>query len=72
MALAARPALSDEQRAMVTGLVTSGAGVEIVVGAAGTGKTFALDAARAAWQASGITVIGAALSARAAAELQAG
>ncbi len=72
MALAARPALSDEQRAMVTRLVTSGAGVEIVVGAAGTGKTFALDAARAAWQASGVTVIGAALSARAAAELQSG
>jgi len=71
-ALAARPSLSDEQRLMVTRLVTSGAGVDVVVGAAGTGKTFGLDAARAAWQACGMTVIGAALSARAAAELQAG
>ena len=71
-ALAARPSLSDEQQQMVTRLVTSGAGVDVVVGAAGTGKTFGLDAARAAWQACGLTVIGAALSARAAAELQAG
>ena len=32
---------------MVRRLTTSGAGVEVVVGRAGTGKTFALDAARA-------------------------
>lgn len=71
-ALAARPSLSEEQRQIVTRLVTSGAGVDVVIGAAGTGKTFALDGARAAWQACGMTVIGAALSARAAAQLQAG
>ena len=71
-ALAARPSLSDEQTEMVTRLVTSGAGVDVVVGAAGTGKTFGLDGARAVWQACGMTVIGAALSARAAAQLQAG
>ena len=70
-ALEERPTLSDEQAAMIGQLVTSGAGVEIVVGRAGTGKTFALDAARAAWQASGYRVVGAALAARAAAGLQA-
>jgi conjugative relaxase-like TrwC/TraI family protein len=71
-ALAARPTLSDEQRHMVSTLVTSGAGVQIVIGRAGAGKTFGLDAAREAWQASGHRVVGAALAARAAAELQAG
>lgn len=71
-ALSARPSLSDEQRVMVERLVTSGAGVEVVVGAAGTGKTTALDAARAAWEAAGVVVVGAALSARAASELSAG
>lgn len=35
---------------MVRRLTTSGAGVEVVVGRAGTGKTFALDAARQIWQ----------------------
>ncbi len=71
-ALAARPSLSEEQQQMVTSLTTSGAAVEVVVGRAGAGKTFALDAARHAWQTSGHHVIGAALAARAAAELQAG
>ena len=70
--IACRPMLSDEQKAMVAKLLSSGAGVEIVVGRAGSGKTFALDAARAAWQSGGYHVIGAALAARAAAELQAG
>lgn len=71
-AFAKRPTLADEQRAMVRRLATSGAGVDVVVGKAGAGKTFALDAARDAWQSSGFTVIGAALAARAALELQAG
>jgi conjugative relaxase-like TrwC/TraI family protein len=70
-ALAERPTLSAEQVAMVTRLVNSGAGIDVVIGRAGTGKTFALDAARAAWTAAGHPVIGAALAARAAAELQA-
>ena len=70
-ALEGRPTLSREQAAMIEQIVGSGAGVEIVVGRAGTGKTYALDAARAAWQASGYQVIGAALAARAAAGLQA-
>jgi len=71
-ALAARPSLSDEQRSMVSTLTTSPAGVMVVVGHAGAGKTFALDTARSAWEAAGRTVIGTALAARAAAELQAG
>ncbi len=70
--LRARPSVSPEQAAMVRALTTSGAGVDVVVGAAGTGKTFALDAARAAWQASGHRVIGAALAARAAHQLESG
>ncbi len=71
-AIAERPSLSDEQEAMVRSLTGSGAGVEVVVGRAGSGKTFALDAARQAWTDAGNHVIGAALAARAAAELQAG
>lgn len=70
--LAERPTLTAEQKAMVTSLTTSGAGVEIVVGRGGAGKTYALDASRAAWQAAGHQVIGAALAARAAAELESG
>jgi conjugative relaxase-like TrwC/TraI family protein len=68
----ARPTLSDEQRHMVTALVTSGAPTQVVVGRAGAGKTYALDGARAAWELAGHRVIGTALAARAAAELQAG
>jgi Ti-type conjugative transfer relaxase TraA len=70
--LAERPSLSAEQRDMVARLTRSGAGIDVVVGRAGAGKTYALDAARAAWQAGGHPVIGAALAARAAAELQSG
>jgi conjugative relaxase-like TrwC/TraI family protein len=71
-AIEARATLAGEQKAMVERLCASGAGVEVVVGVAGAGKTFALDASRAAWEASGIPVLGVALSARAAKELSAG
>lgn len=71
-AVAARPALNNEQADMVAAVCGSGNGVEVVVGAAGTGKTFALDAARDAWQRSGHRVIGCALAARAARELETG
>jgi conjugative relaxase-like TrwC/TraI family protein len=76
MALAAsleqRPSVSAEQAAVVAEMCTSGRGVEVLVAAAGTGKTFALDAARDAWQRSGHRVIGCALSAAAAQEMQGG
>lgn len=71
-AIARRPTLYDDQQAMVTRLTTSGLGVEVVVGKAGAGKTFALDAAREAWELSGQPVIGCSLAARAAQELQSG
>jgi len=71
-ALARRETLSAEQQAMVRRLATSGAGIDLVAGHAGTGKTYALDAARDAWQASGIHVIGAGPSAVAAQELSNG
>lgn len=63
---AQRPQLSAEQEAMVDRLLTSGAGVDVVVGKAGTGKTTALAAARDGWEAVGIPVLGAAVAARAA------
>lgn len=71
-AIAARPTLSDEQQTMVRRICGSGDGVEVVPGVAGSGKTHALAAAHDAWRASGRTVIGAALSAQAARQLQAG
>jgi Ti-type conjugative transfer relaxase TraA len=71
-AMTGRRSLSREQRRMVEDLTCSGRGVEVVVGKAGTGKTFALDAARDVWESSGVKVIGCALSARAAKELEAG
>ncbi len=66
-----RPTLAMEQVAMVEELTLGGDGVSVVVAPAGTGKTFALAAAVDAWQSAGVTVHGAALSARAAAELEA-
>jgi Ti-type conjugative transfer relaxase TraA len=68
--LRARPELAGEQADLVRGVTESGDGVEIVRAAAGTGKTYALEAARHAWEASGYRVYGCALSARAAVELE--
>jgi len=64
--LEARPTLGDDQASMVRRLCTDGDGVQVVVGPPGTGKTFALDAAREAWQAAGYTVCGAAVARQAA------
>jgi conjugative relaxase-like TrwC/TraI family protein len=71
-AVDARPQLSAEQADVVWGICRTNPPVATVVGKPGTGKTFTLDAARAAWQSSGVPVIGAALAARAAAELEGG
>jgi conjugative relaxase-like TrwC/TraI family protein len=71
-ALVARPGLSAEQREMVTRLCLDGDGVSVVVGKGGTGKTFALDAAREAWQTAGHPVLGVAVARRAARELESG
>lgn len=68
--LATRPTLETEQAEMVTRLTRSGNGIDVVAAAAGTGKTYTLDAARDAWQAAGYRVIGAAQAGIAAQELQ--
>jgi conjugative relaxase-like TrwC/TraI family protein len=70
-AVTGRPSMTDEQAQMVRAVCSSGHAVEVVEGAAGAGKTFALAAAREAWQASGFTVVGCALAARAAQQLEA-
>jgi conjugative relaxase-like TrwC/TraI family protein len=72
IALGRFPLLGAEQVAMVRRLTTSGAGVDVVVGKAGAGKTLALAAAQAAWETAGWRVHGTALSARAARALHDG
>lgn len=69
-ALAVRPSLSPEQQTVVRRLCGDADGVTVLRAAAGTGKTFVLDAAREAWEGEGLPVLGCALSARAARELQ--
>ena len=68
--IAERPALTEDQAQLVRRLTGSGDGLEVVRAPAGTGKTFALETARTAWEAGGHRVFGCALSARAARELQ--
>jgi hypothetical protein len=51
--LAAHPSAGQGQQAMVRDVCQGGAGVALVVGRAGTGKTFALGMARHAWQLDG-------------------
>jgi conjugative relaxase-like TrwC/TraI family protein len=69
--LAQHPHLSHEQSAMLRSLVSSGHQLEVVVGKAGAGKTTALSLAREIFEQAGCTVLGTALSARAAEELEA-
>jgi ATP-dependent exoDNAse (exonuclease V) alpha subunit len=59
-ALAAHPTAGQDQQAMVRDLCQGGAGVALVVGRAGTGKTFALGIARHAWQLDGYRLLAAA------------
>jgi conjugative relaxase-like TrwC/TraI family protein len=56
--LRGRGSLSAEQAEMVVRLCLSGNGVDVVTAAAGTGKTFTLNAANLAWRHAGYEVIG--------------
>jgi conjugative relaxase-like TrwC/TraI family protein len=56
-ALAAHSTAGADQQAMVRDLCQGGAGVALVVGRAGTGKTFALGIARHAWQLDGYRLL---------------
>jgi hypothetical protein len=69
-ALASRQDLEGEQAAMVRRLTTSGEAVEVVVGRAGSGKTYALAAAAEIWRDAGYRPMGLGLAARAANELE--
>jgi conjugative relaxase-like TrwC/TraI family protein len=66
------PSLGADQVEMVVKLATSGAGVECVEAAPGTGKTTALGVYVAACRAAGVAVVGCAPSARARDELRLG
>jgi conjugative relaxase-like TrwC/TraI family protein len=57
-ALRAHPTIGGEQAAMVRDVCQGGAGVAVVEGRPGTGKTFTLGVARHAWQLDGYRVVG--------------
>jgi len=63
--------LRTEQREAVEKLL-SGRQIAVMVGDAGTGKSFSMKVAKEAWEAQGYRVVGAALAGKAAAELQEG
>ena len=67
--LKSRPTISREQKAALLH-ITQGRSLSLVRGVAGSGKTFMLEAAREAWEAEGLTVMGAALAAAAAKRLE--
>jgi conjugative relaxase-like TrwC/TraI family protein len=71
-AIEVRPTLTADQRLMIETVCGSPAGVVVVEGAAGVGKTFALDGAREAFDASGVRAVGCALAGRAAQGLEQG
>jgi ATP-dependent exoDNAse (exonuclease V) alpha subunit len=52
-ALQTHPTAGEDQQAMVRDVCQGGQGIALVVGKAGTGKTFALGMARHAWQLDG-------------------
>jgi conjugative relaxase-like TrwC/TraI family protein len=60
---------SPQQRAVVMRLMCDGHAVDAVLGVAGAGKTTIMAAARAGWEAAGLTVAGASTAAVAAANL---
>jgi hypothetical protein len=69
-AFAAHPTAGSDQQAMVRDLCQGGQGVALVVGRAGTGKTFALGIARHAWQLDSYRLLAAAPTGIAAISLQ--
>jgi ATP-dependent exoDNAse (exonuclease V) alpha subunit len=69
-ALVAHPTAGADQQAMVRDLCQGGQGIALVVGRAGTGKTFALGIARHAWQLGGYRLLAAAPTGIAAVSLQ--
>lgn len=70
-AFAAWPKLSEEQKAAVRHITMRG-DLACIQGSAGAGKSFALGAAREAWESEGYRVLGASLSGKAAQELEKG
>ena len=66
------PTIGEDQREAVHTLTGSADAVSVLVGPAGTGKTFALNAVRTAFETAGFNVIGVAPSAKAAHELEHG
>jgi conjugative relaxase-like TrwC/TraI family protein len=68
--IGARPALKRDQHEMVRRLLTSGSGIDVVIGEAGTGKTYATLAAAEGWTQAGIAVRAAAPTWRAAGVLR--
>jgi conjugative relaxase-like TrwC/TraI family protein len=68
----ARAGLGDDQAEALIAICKSVSPVSVLIGPAGTGKTYTVDAIRAAHEHAGHTVLGAAPSARAALELAAG
>ncbi len=64
--------LDGEQADGVRALLTSGNGYDLVIGQAGTGKSTMLGVARIGWEEAGFRVIGTAVAARTAADLEAG
>jgi conjugative relaxase-like TrwC/TraI family protein len=64
--LAARPTMGSDQAEVVRAITGSGHLAQCVLGPAGTGKTFALEAAARAWETAGFDVLGAAVGGTAA------
>jgi len=71
-ALSKHSTLTSEQASAVRKITAEQGSIQCLRGLAGTGKTFALGAAREAWERQGYRVVGVTLSARAARALQAG
>lgn len=64
--------LDEEQQAVVRHVLESGHGIDVLVGEAGTGKTYTLSAIKRIYENAGYRIAGAAVAARAAHELQEG